>query len=147
AGLQRVNISLDSLDAARFEKITLSKSYEKVQEGIARALDSGLKVKINAVVMRGISDEEIDGFARLAFDHPLEVRFIEFMPLCGTGWKPDLTVPIDVVRRRIKSQFRLQALERGSEVAEAYDMLGGKGRIGFIASMTEPFCSSCSRIR
>jgi cyclic pyranopterin phosphate synthase len=147
AGLKRVNISLDSLDAARFEKITLSKSFEKVKESIWRSLDAGLGVKINAVAMRGISDEEIDGFANLAYENNLEVRFIEFMPLCGTGWRPDLTLPIETIRSRIKSQFRLEPISRGSEVAENYNILGGKGRIGFIASMTEPFCSTCSRIR
>lgn len=147
AGLQRVNISLDSLDPVRFEKITLSKSYEKVRSSIDLALEAGLAVKVNAVVMRGISDEEIDAFADLAFNNPLEVRFIEFMPLCGTGWKPELTLPIEQVRTRIQSRYRLLPQVRGAEVAESYDVIGGRGRIGFIASMTEPFCSTCSRIR
>lgn len=147
AGLQRVNISLDSLDPQRFEQVTLSKSFDKVMEAIWRSRDAGLDVKINVVVMRGISPGEIDGFARLAFENDLEVRFIEFMPLCGTGWKPELTLPMDVVRSQIRSQYRLEERPRGSEVAESYTMTGGRGRIGFIASMTEPFCSTCSRIR
>jgi GTP 3',8-cyclase len=147
AGLQRINISLDSLDPDRFAQITLSKSFDKVWDGIHRCLDLGLKVKINAVAMRGITDEEIDGFARLAYEHPLEVRFIEFMPLCGTGWKPELSLPIDAVRSRIAHKYRMIPSERGSEVAESFALFGGKGRVGFIASMTEPFCSTCSRIR
>lgn len=147
AGLNRVNISLDSLNPERFRRITLSDSYEKVRSSIDNALDAGLAVKVNAVAMRGITHEEIDGFAKLAFDNPLEVRFIEFMPLCGTGWKPDLTLPIEDVRSRVKSQYRLISTERGSEVAESYKIAGGRGSIGFIASMTEPFCSGCSRIR
>lgn len=147
AGLQRINISLDSLDPVRFKQITFSDAFEKVWNGIHLALKSGLKVKINVVAMRGISNDEIEDFAKLAFDNPLEVRFIEFMPLCGTGWKPDLTVPIEQVRSHIKSRYRLNALDRGSEVAESYDITGGRGRVGFIASMTEPFCSTCSRIR
>ncbi len=147
AGLKRLNISLDSLDPVRFEKVTLSKSFDKVWDGIQKSLSAGLKVKLNAVVMNGMSEEEIDGFARLAFEQPVEVRFIEFMPLCGTGWKPELCLPIDVVRSRIAKNYRLLPLKRGSEVAEAYELVGGAGRIGFIASMTEPFCSTCSRIR
>lgn len=147
AGLSRINISLDTLDADRFRKITLSDSYEKVRRSIDHALHAGLNVKVNVVAMRGISDDEIDGFAQLAFENQLEVRFIEFMPLCGTGWRPDLTLPIDHVRSRIRSQYRLISLSRGTEVAESYDIVGGKGRVGFIASMTEPFCSTCSRIR
>lgn len=147
AGLQRINISLDSLDPVRFQELTLSSSYYKVWDGIQRSLEAGLKVKINVVVMNGISAEEIDGFARLAFEQPVEVRFIEFMPLCGTGWRPDLTLPIDVVRSQIAENYNLAPITRGSEVAESYRMVGGKGGVGYIASMTEPFCSTCSRIR
>jgi cyclic pyranopterin phosphate synthase len=131
----------------RFAQLTLSKSFDRVWSGIHRCLDEGMSVKINAVAMRGITDDEIDAFAQLAFEQPLEVRFIEFMPLCGTGWKPELSLPIEVVRSRIRQRYRLVSTERGSEVAESYDMIGGKGRVGFIASMTEPFCSTCSRIR
>jgi len=147
AGLQRINISLDSLNAQRFREITRSDSFHKVREGIFSALEAGLKVKINVVAMKGISEEEIDGFAELASRHPLEVRFLEFMPLCGTGWKPDLVLPIESIRSRIADNYDLRPIFRGSEVAESYDMVGGRGRVGFIASMTEPFCSTCSRIR
>lgn len=146
-GLQRINISLDSLDPVRFRELTLSDSYNKVRDGINRSIEAGLGVKINVVVMKGISPEEIDGFAKLAYEQPVEVRFIEFMPLCGTGWKPELTLPIEGVRAQISGSYALAARPRGTEVSESYDMIGGKGRIGFIASMTEPFCSSCSRIR
>ncbi len=146
-GLQRVNISLDSLDPKRFHDITLSKSFHKVWDGIQLAVEAGLQVKINAVAMKGLSDEEIDRFAELAFQHPLEVRFIEFMPLCGSGWKSELFLPIEAVRSRIAAKFKMRPLSRGSEVAESYEMAGGKGRVGFIASLTEPFCGTCSRIR
>jgi len=147
AGLKRINISLDSLDPVRFEQLTLSKSFHRVWEGIQRSLDAGLKVKINVVLMNGISPEEIDGFARLAFEQPVEVRFIEFMPLCGTGWKPELMLPIGVARSQIAASYALSPLSRGTEVAESYRMVDGRGRVGYIASMTEPFCSTCSRIR
>ncbi len=147
AGLQRINISLDSLDPKRFQEITGSDSFFKVWSGIIRSLEAGLKVKINVVALQGISKEEIDGFARLAFQYSLEVRFIEFMPLCGSAWKPEMVVPIDEIRSRIAQGYKMAPLSRGTEVAESYDLVGGKGRVGFIASMTEPFCSKCSRIR
>lgn len=147
AGLRRLNISLDSMNPERFKELTLSGSFDKVWNGIHQSLEAGLKVKINVVVMNGITAEEIDDFARLAFEQPVEVRFIEFMPLCGTGWRPDLTLPIDVVRSQIATNYNLEPLPRGSEVAESYRMVGGKGGVGYIASMTEPFCSTCSRIR
>lgn len=147
AGLHRINISLDSLDQKRFQKVTLSNSFHKVREGIQRALEIGLPVKINAVALKGLSDEEIDGFAELAFQNPLEVRFIEFMPLCGTAWKQELFLPIEAVRSRVASKYAMKRLPRGTEVAESHELIGGKGRVGFIASMTEPFCGTCSRIR
>lgn len=147
AGLQRINISLDSLDPKRFQEITGSSSFFKVWSGILRSLEAGLKVKINVVALKGISDEEVDGFSELAFRFPLEVRFIEFMPLCGTTWKSEMVVPIETIRSRIAERYTMNPLSRGSEVAESYQLAGGKGRVGFIASMTEPFCSNCSRIR
>ncbi|OGP07780.1 MAG: cyclic pyranopterin phosphate synthase MoaA [Deltaproteobacteria bacterium GWA2_45_12] len=147
AGLQRINISLDSLDPARFQELTGSNSFHQVWSGILRSLEAGLKVKINVVALKGISDEEIDGFSALAFRFPLEVRFIEFMPLCGTAWKPEMVVPIETIRGRIAGKYKIEPLLRGTEVAESHELVGGKGRVGFIASMTEPFCSKCSRIR
>lgn len=148
AGLSRINISLDSTDPERFRAVTGSGSFNKVWQGLHMALEAGLPVKVNAVAMRGITPAEISAFARLAFEHPLEVRFIEFMPLCGTGWKPELCLPISKVRDQIAAQYNLMPTgSRGSEVAESYQLEGGRGRVGFIASMTEPFCSTCSRIR
>ncbi|HKY64614.1 MAG TPA: GTP 3',8-cyclase MoaA [bacterium] len=147
AGLMRVNVSLDSLDPARFRELTLSGSFERVREGIFRALEAGLKVKVNVVAMRGISEAEIDDFVELAYAHPLEVRFIEFMPLCGGGWSREASLPIAGLRSRAAERRRLIRIPRNGEVAESYALAGGKGRVGFIASMTEPFCSTCSRIR
>lgn len=146
-GLNRINISLDSLDPERFRKLTGSSAFNKVWEGIHRSLEVGLKVKLNVVALKGISEAEIDGFADLAFQNPLEVRFIEFMPLCGTGWKPADVVPIAELRDRIRERYTMIPMPRGTEVAESYELAGGKGGVGFIASMTEPFCSTCSRIR
>lgn len=147
AGLQRINISCDSLDPKRFFEITRSRSFFRVWSGIHRSLEAGLKVKINVVLLKGITNQEIDAFARFALHFPLEVRFIEFMPLCGLAWKPELVVPVDQVRSHLQQQFLMVPLKRGNEVAESYALANGRGRIGFIGSMTEPFCSKCSRLR
>lgn len=145
-GLKRVNISLDSLDPERFFQLTQSRSFDRVWKGIHQALKAGLQVKLNVVALQGMTKKEILDFSKLATDLPVEVRFIEFMPLCGSGWKPELVLPMAEIREVLIGQG-LRALTRGSEVAESYQIAGGKGRIGMIASLTEPFCTNCSRIR
>lgn len=147
AGLDRLNVSLDSLDAGRFERVTLFKHYERVRAGIDAALREGFPVKVNVVVLAGIPAEEILGFAQMAVDHDMDVRFLEFMPLCGTGWRPDLVYPIAKVREIVRNRFELEALPRGSAPAETFQIAGGRGRVGFIAPLSEPFCESCARIR
>src|SRR3989338_104995 len=111
------------MDPQRFADLTLSRSFAKVWAGIHEALAVGLKVKINVVLMKGITDAEIDDFARLAFTSPVEIRFIEFMPLCGDNWRPELVVPVSHVRTHIAARYRLMPLPRGSEVAESYQMI------------------------
>ena len=147
AGLYRINISLDSMDPVRFKEVTLSNTYHQVLEAVFLALEAGFPVKLNMVVLKGLTRQEIIEFVRLACEYPLEVRFLEFMPLCGTGWRPDLVVPIGDVRTIVFENFELEELPRGDNVAQAFVIKGGKGRIGFIASLTESFCNRCSRIR
>ncbi|MBI4208529.1 MAG: GTP 3',8-cyclase MoaA [Deltaproteobacteria bacterium] len=147
AGLQRINISLDSLDHTQFSKLTKCSKFEDVWEGIEQALTADLKVKINVVIMKGINEKEILRFGGLAKNSSIEVRFIEFMPLCGTGWRPEWVFPIKEVRDLLKENFTLAPIPRGQEVAESYRIENGKGNVGFIASLTEPFCDSCSRLR
>jgi cyclic pyranopterin phosphate synthase len=147
AGLDRLNISLDSLDPARFESVTLVTQFERVREGITAALAEGFGVKINVVIMRGLPDSELLAFVQLAGEHDIDVRFLEFMPLCGTGWRPDLVYPIAAVRDFIREHAVLTPLVRADHPAETFTIEGGRGRVGFIASLSEPFCSSCSRMR
>jgi len=147
AGLDRINISLDSLDPERFARIVRRSSYERVFAGVEAAIDAGFYVKINVVVLGGMTEEEILAFARLAHDRQLEVRFLEFMPLCGTGWRPDLVYPITRVRELVQERYRLQERPRGGHPAERFSIVGSEGHVGFIAPLTEPFCESCSRIR
>lgn len=147
AGLDRINISLDSLNPERFKEVTRSNFYGEVLQSVFLALDAGFPVKLNMVVLKGLTRREIIEFVRMACDYPLEVRFLEFMPLCGTGWRPDLVFPIHAVRSIVKEHFELDELPRGDQVAQSFSIRGGKGKVGFIASLTESFCDRCSRIR
>jgi len=146
-GLRRINVSLDSLNPCRFRWVCLSDQFSKVQMGLDKVFAIGFKVKINTVVLKGITHADVDSLLDLAAHHDLEVRFIEFMPLCGTGWKPDLCFPIDTVKKWVESRFDLIPITRGSAPAESFHLSGGRGRVGFIASLSAPFCESCTRIR
>src|SRR3989338_1792371 len=148
AGLDRINISLDSLDPERFKQVTLSNTYHQVLESTYDALAMGFPVKLNMVALKGLSTEEIIRFVQLAVDYPLEVRFLEFMPLCGSGWYPDLVFPIADIRSIVSNRFSLEEeMGRKDQAAQTFYIAGGKGKVGFIASLTESFCEQCSRIR
>lgn len=150
AGLGRVNVSLDSLDARRFAEVTRRDALPRVLEGIQAAQRAGLDpVKVNVVLMRGVNDDEVVAFARFGRERGVEVRFIEFMPLdADQAWSASKVVPADEVVERIGEVFPLEA-EGGDGPAPAsrYRYLDGGGRIGVIASVTKPFCGSCDRVR
>ncbi|MFQ5940899.1 MAG: GTP 3',8-cyclase MoaA [Nitrososphaerales archaeon] len=150
AGLGSVNISLDTFRPDRFKAMSGVEGLDKVLESIKAADDVGLKVKINAVVMRGWNDDEVPDFAKFARDTGYTVRFIEFMPLDGTGiWAPDLVYSkkemIKQINKNVKELVPLN--NDNSEPAMLYGFVDGKGTVGFIPSMTEPFCGYCDRVR
>jgi len=145
AGLDRVNVSVDSLDHERFREITRGGDVHKVKRGIKKALDCGFKIKINTVVMDRLSEAEVVELIEYGNELGLEVRFIEFMPLCGNGWNNDQFIPISEVEGIIEKKYGLTYLGNNG-VADRYS-IGGGGTIGFIRTMSEPFCSSCSRLR
>ena len=149
AGLKRINISLDSLQPERFLELTRRDELDRVLDGIEAAVDAGLKpVKINAVMMSGINDDEIVDFAEFGRDKGLTVRFIEFMPLeAGDVWNEDLVVPADEIVEKINKAIPIEPIVRGSEPAERWRYLDGKGEVGVIASVTKPFCGDCDRVR
>lgn len=148
AGLDRINISLDALDRQRFQGLCGVDAYPQVRGAFEDAVSMGFPVKLNVVAVRGLSYDEVLGFTRIAREYPVEVRFLEFMPLCGSSWRPELVIPIDIIRRIVKEHVELVADgPRGAEVAESCRVGGGLGRIGFIGSLTESFCDSCSRVR
>ncbi|HKW56145.1 MAG TPA: GTP 3',8-cyclase MoaA [Candidatus Acidoferrum sp.] len=151
SGLRRINISLDSLDAQKFERITRTKSFRTVMNGIAAAQESKLApAKVNAVLVRGLNDDEVEAFAEFARVRGVIMRFIEFMPLdADRHWNRSLVVPAEEIRRRIHARWPLvQIPHERSETARKYRFAdGAPGEIGLIAPVTQPFCGYCSRIR
>jgi len=152
AGLDRVTISLDSLNREKFVDITGVDALAKVLDAIDAARSAGFKnLKLNAVIVRGRNDDEIADFAHFARIRALSFRFIEFMPLdSGHEWSRDLVVPGREIRDAINRVYplKLKDASRGSETAWKYTFAdGGPGEIGIIAPVTEAFCGACSRLR
>ena len=152
AGLNRVTVSMDAVDAPTFERITrVPGSFEKVLRGVRAARDSGLTpLKINCVLLRGFNDNEIEGFARFARQEDVVVRFIEFMPLEEDRlWSPEIVVPLAEIVERINRLMPLKPLPQrdASETARRYTFEDNRGEIGIIAPVTQAFCGACSRVR
>jgi GTP 3',8-cyclase len=150
AGMDRINISLDSLDREKFERITRTKTFDQVIAGIDAAQASRLRpVKVNAVLVRGINDDEVEAFAQFARERDLTMRFIEFMPLdADRSWTRDMVVTGAEVHRRISAVWPLvSVVHERSETARKYRFADGPGEIGLISPVSQPFCGHCSRIR
>jgi cyclic pyranopterin phosphate synthase len=151
AGLRRINVSLDSLDRGKFERITRRDFLEQVLAGLDEAERVGFSpIKVNAVAMRDFTEEELLGFARLARERPFQVRFIEFMPLDADNiWERSRILTGREIIERISAVCPLERVSTGpsSDPATGYRFVDGVGEIGIIASVTEPFCGACDRIR
>ncbi len=149
AGLRRVTISLDTLRPDRFVALARRDRLDQVLEGVDAALAAGLRpVKLNVVVVRGVNDDEIIDLARFGRERGATVRFIEWMPLDGGHtWGADRVVPSAEVLAAIGAVWPLEALPRGSAPAARWRYADGAGEVGVVGSVTEPFCSSCDRIR
>jgi len=150
AGLNRINISLDSLDRAKFEQVTRTKSFDQVMAGIDAAQASPLRpVKVNAVLVRGLNDDEVEAFAAFARERDLIMRFIEYMPLdADRTWTRASVVTAAEIHRRISARWPLVPIAHElSETARKYRFSDGPGEIGLIAPVSQPFCGHCSRIR
>jgi len=149
AGLQRVNVSIDSLKAERFKEITFRDEMKKVITGIDASLEAGLSpVKINVVVMRGINDDEIIDFAKFGRGRDVIVRFIEFMPLdADKKWSTSSVVSLEEIFSTINSVYPLEAVKRTNAPASRFRYKDGQGEIGIVASVTQKFCNTCDRIR
>lgn len=150
AGLQRVNISLDTLDRERFHSLTRRDHLDEVIAGIRAARDAGLApVKLNAVAMRGVNDDEIVDLVRFAHDEGVQMRFIEQMPLDpGHVWKRSEMVSGEEILDRLRGEFEISPVaDRGASPAQLWRIDGTATTVGVIASVTAPFCGSCDRVR
>jgi len=150
AGLNQLNISLDTFSAERFVAISRRLGHDKVLQGIELALSMGYEpLKINCVVMKGVNDDELDAFVRWTKDRPVQVRFIEFMPFDDNKWTGDKVFSYADMLKRVKSAF--PDLERvtdaPNDTAKQWRVPGYRGSIGFISSMTDHFCGTCNRLR
>lgn len=152
AGLNRVNVSLDSLNRERFTKVTRGDKLDAVLEGLDEAERVGLRpVKINMVVIKGFNDDEILDFARISVTKPFHVRFIEYMPFnTEEGWDRDKCISAENIRDLIAKEMDLEAIEEshaGAGPARQFKIKGALGELGFISPVTQHFCGECNRLR
>jgi GTP 3',8-cyclase len=152
AGLDRINVSLDTLRPETFRKLARRDRLPDVLDGLAAADEAGLvPVKVNAVLMRDLNDDEAVPLLRFCLDHGYELRFIEQMPLDAQhGWKRSEMVTADEIFATLEQAYRLtpdDPAARGSAPAETFLVDGGPARVGVIASVTRPFCGTCDRVR
>jgi GTP 3',8-cyclase len=151
AGLRRVNVSLDALAPDRFFQLTRRNSLQQVLASLAAAekYPELRPIKVNVVALKDFTEDEVVAFAEFARKHPYEVRFIEFMPLDGDrNWSRDRVLPNAEVRRLIHAAYPLKDLGRERHgTSRRWEFADGKGSIGFISPVSEPFCGDCNRIR
>jgi cyclic pyranopterin phosphate synthase len=149
AGVRRINVSLDSLDSVMFRRITRTGDLAKVLDGIKAAQDAGLAVKINVVALKGVNEYEIDCLIAWCGEQGLDMTLIETMPLGEIdGNRLDQYLPLDLVRRRLETQWTLEPLTLSSGGPARYVHIAETGRkLGFITPLTEHFCDSCNRVR
>ena len=150
-GVNNINLSLDTLIREKFKKITLRDHFEIVYNNIFLLVKEGFNVKINAVLMRGVNDDEIIDFIKLTTDLPVSIRFIEFMPFDGNKWDLSKMVSYAEVMAYVNESFSEAELERlqdaPNDTSKNYKIKGYKGSFAIISSVTNPFCDSCNRLR
>jgi cyclic pyranopterin phosphate synthase len=151
AGLRRVSFSLDSLDRDTFKKITGRDGLAEVLRGIDTAQELGFApVKVNAVVIRGVNEHEVEGLAEFARARNVSFRFIEFMPLDSRrAWQKELVVPGREILEKLQARFGLRPLQSAnkSQTSKCWGFADGQGEIGIISPVSEPFCGHCNRLR
>jgi cyclic pyranopterin phosphate synthase len=151
-GIRHINVSLDSLNPERFAYITGFDLFEQVWRGIEKALEKGFSpIKINSVIMKGINDNEITALAGLSMKYPVQVRFIEFMPVGqDIFWNPDRFISCDEIRNQVEGAFgKLRPLPKSHSAgpANGYVLDKAPGSVGFIGALSHNFCESCNRLR
>lgn len=150
-GIQGLNISLDTLSREKYQRITGRDYFTRVRQAIDDCLEQGVKVKINCVALNGFNDSELADFVRFAQDHPIDIRFIEFMPVGeGTVWGERYFWSADSILADIQKLVALEPVDPKSEnhgPARMYSLAEGQGRIGLISPLSNHFCASCNRFR
>jgi molybdenum cofactor biosynthesis protein A len=149
--VNKINVSLDSLDREKFKQITRRDHFEKVYNNILLLVNEGFKVKVNAVLMKGFNDNEIIDFINFTKDLPISVRFIEFMPFDGNKWDMSKMVSYKEVMSYVNASFKEDQIERlqdaPNDTSKNYKIKGYQGSFAIISSVTNPFCDSCNRLR
>ncbi len=154
AGLDMLNISLDTLEEKKYAFVTRrpAKGFHRVMEAIDLALEAGYRpLKINCVVMRGLNEDEVVSFVDWTRDKPVDVRFIEYMPFDGNKWNDKKMVSykelVSLIRNKHPDFARIEEADAANDTSKAWRVPGHAGTVGFITSMTENFCGSCNRLR
>lgn len=148
AGLERINVSLDTFDAERFRRIARRDGLRTVWANIQKALARGMRMKLNMVVMRGVNDDELLRAVDLTREHPIHVRFIEFMPFAGNRWGRERVFTYAEMLTRIAEVHPVVKLQDDpNSTAKAYRVNGWPGTFAVISTVTEPFCGTCDRLR
>ncbi|MEP6749590.1 MAG: GTP 3',8-cyclase MoaA [Bacteroidota bacterium] len=148
AGVKSLNISLDTLQADKFLLLTRRNQFELVKKNIDLMIHRGFHVKVNAVVMRGLNDNEINDFIAWTKDTPVHVRFIEFMPFSGNRWTSNKVFTLHEIIEVVKTKYQVVPLENDiHDTAKLFSIDGHAGTFAVISTMTSPFCSGCNRMR
>ena len=148
AGVRSLNVSLDTLKADKFNRVTRRNHFERVWQNIHAAVAEGLHVKVNAVLMKGVNEDEINDFVEWTKDTPVHVRFIEFMPFDGNRWNNDKVVSLQEILQTVESRYNVVKLEDApNDTTKKFTVPGHAGTFAVISTMTHPFCSTCNRVR
>jgi molybdenum cofactor biosynthesis protein A len=150
-GIKSLNVSLDSLNEQKFNEISRRSFFNRIYENILEAIRLGFTVKVNVVVIKGVNDHEIIDFVEWSSKFNVEVRFIEFMPFDGNQWNWNKKVSQKEMLQRVTDFYGstnfIKTIDRPNDTSRSYKLVDGKGRFGFISSITNPFCDTCNRIR
>lgn len=151
AGVKDINISLDSLQEDRFNKISRRNYFSKIRENINLLIREEFNIKINVVLIKDVNDDEIIDFVRWSEQEPISVQFIEFMPFDGNNWNTEKTISEEEIIENITSFYGNESLQKLEDpinsTSRNYTIHGAKGSFGIISTVTNPFCDSCNRIR
>lgn len=151
AGIKSINLSIDSLQKDKFQKITRRDEYERVVKNINLLYENGINVKLNVVLIKGFNDNEILDFINLTKEKYIQIRFIEFMPFDGNKWNKDKLVSYSEIINKVQTAYKsseiIREIDKSNDTAKNYSIQNFKGSFAIISTVSNPFCDSCNRIR